>query len=422
MTNYWKKPDARKTALDAFSAQFFLITMGTGALAATLQTLPYQFRGLGIISIVIWLFDVILFAAFVAIFIAKWISSPTALYRHFRTEPEKTFYISSFAITTSTLLNMFALVLGPTWKGWDVAAMVLYYVNVVFALVCTVLPFMIAFREEEVTFENMPPTALFPVTAILSSAASGSIVVHNSSLSVRASLPIVILSIWLTGLAFVLGVIIISNFTSRLFFHSTLPPKKTMGSFVPVAAMSNVAYSCSSLTRLLGPERNLLAAYGQGYVANETVGLAAYGAGVMGALAIAGFASWWMLLGMVIAIRDAPKAPFTVNFWSAIYPWAIFSLALSQLAQDFDSPAFRTLCTIFTCLVLVTWLYCMAQTIPRIINGELLIACEEESREELDKWEERQRLNSRDEEQRSPSEDHSRAATAKGGSRLPKRS
>ena len=56
-----------------------------------------------------------------------------------------------------------------------------------------------------------------------------------------------------------------------------------------------------------------MAAYGQGYVANETVGLAAYGAGVMGALAIAGFASWWMLLGMVIAIRDAPKAPFTVN-------------------------------------------------------------------------------------------------------------
>ena len=29
-TNYWKKPDARKIALDAFSAQFFLITMGTG--------------------------------------------------------------------------------------------------------------------------------------------------------------------------------------------------------------------------------------------------------------------------------------------------------------------------------------------------------------------------------------------------------
>ena len=73
----------------------------------------------------------------------------------------------------------------------------------------------------------------------------------------------------------------------------------------------------------------------------------------------------------------------------------------------------------------MTWLYCMAQTIPRVINGELLVACEEESREELNKWEERQRLNSRDEEQRSPSEDHrdhSRAATAKGGSRLPKRS
>lgn len=166
---------------------------------------------------------------------------------------------------------------------------------------------------EQVSVENLPPTALYPVTAILSSASAGSVVVTYSSLSVRASFPVVILSLFLTGLGFFVGLAILANYTGRLLQNSTPPPKKAMASFIPVAAVSNACYSSSSLTRLLGPSRNLLAEYGEGYVANEMVGLAFYGAGVAAAIALIGFASWWMLLGALTVLRDAPKAPFTLN-------------------------------------------------------------------------------------------------------------
>ena len=102
---------------------------------------------------------------------------------------------------------------------------------------------------------------------------------------------------------------------------------------------------------MAGPGRNLLAEYGKGYVANPIVGLAFYGAGVAAALCLLGFATYWFLLSCLVVAEDIHKAPFTLNYWSALYPIGVYALINNQLAKDFDSPAFRTLDTIFTCIV-----------------------------------------------------------------------
>ena len=52
--------------------------------------------------------------------------------------------------------------------------------------------------------------------------------------------------------------------------------------------------------RLAGPQRNLLVEYGKGYVANAGIGLAFYGAGVVCALCLVGFASYCVLLCFLI--------------------------------------------------------------------------------------------------------------------------
>lgn len=103
--------------------------------------------------------------------------------------------------------------------------------------------------------------------------------------------------------------------------------------------------------RLAGPSKDLLAAYGQGYAADPVVGLAFYGTGVASGLLLLGFASYWMLLSFLVVVEDIRHAPFTLNYWSALYPFGVYALAFGQLAMDFDSPTFRTLNTIFTVLV-----------------------------------------------------------------------
>ena len=125
--------------------------------------------------------------------------------------------------------------------------------------------------------ENLSPTALYPATgkvhptfqpvcqhitvliyhlfphftiAILSSSAAGATVLTYSSLSVRASLPILVISIILLGFGFFIGLAILANYTGRLLINHTPAPEKAMASFIPVAALSNAGYSASSLVSL----------------------------------------------------------------------------------------------------------------------------------------------------------------------------
>jgi len=86
--------------------------------------LPYQFPGLGILSIIVWLLDLLLFSIITGIFTARWIYFPASTLKMFREEPEQTVYLSTVAISFSTLLEMTALVLAKTWKGWDIVVMV----------------------------------------------------------------------------------------------------------------------------------------------------------------------------------------------------------------------------------------------------------------------------------------------------------
>ena len=60
-----------------------------------------------------------------------------------------------------------------------------------------------------------------------------------------------------------------------------------------------------------------------------------------------------MLLSCLVVAEDIREAPFSLNYWSALYPFGVYALAFGQLAIDFDSPTFRTLNTIMTCSVSV---------------------------------------------------------------------
>ncbi|CAD6578846.1 MAG: hypothetical protein CYPHOPRED_000683 [Cyphobasidiales sp. Tagirdzhanova-0007] len=291
----------------------------------------------------------------------------------FRDHPEQAAYLSTIAVSASTLVEITAMVLGRTWAGWETAVMVLWYCDVALSIVAALAPYWIMFRHEHVHVENLSPTALYPATAILSSASAGSVVIAYTPLSVRASFPILLLSIFLLGLGFLIMLAILANYTSRLLINHTPEPEKAMASFIPVAAISNAAYAASSLGRSAGPTRNLLAEYGKGYVANSTVGLAFYGAGVAAALGLLGFATYWMLLSCLVVAEDIREAPFSLNYWSALYPFGVYALAFGQLAIDFDSPTFRTLNTIMTCSLLLIWLFCLAMTVPRAVLGEIFL-------------------------------------------------
>jgi len=393
-TNHWRQPDALRTALRDLNSQLWLLPMGTGILAVNLQTLPYQFDGLGIISIILWILAVIEWFALVLLFILRGIIYPTTTFKTFDESVEQAMYISVAGVASSTLVDMVALVLGRTWDGWGIAAMVMWYCDMTFSVLIALVPLWIIFRRDQVTMANLPPSAILPATAILSSAAAGAIVITYSDISVRAAQPVMVISYCLLGMGFFTLLAVLANYTGRLMESKTPPPEKAFGSFIPIGAISNAAYTTVSLGRIAGPGSNLLVEYGQGYVADTTVGLAFYGFGVVGALLLVGFATYWFLLSIFTVSIDARKAPFTLNYWSAMYPWGVYAAAFGQLAMDFDSPAFRVLNTIMSCSLTILWLYSMARTVPMMVTGEVFLADAEDTGGRTESFGEVRRLRS----------------------------
>ena len=68
--------------------------------------------------------------------------------------------------------------------------------------------------------------------------------------------------------------------------------------------------------------------------------------------------------------------------WSAAYPLGVYGIACTQLAIDFDSPAFRVIASIVLVVALLYWLYLIAFTIPMVLSGELFLAEAMEHKEE----------------------------------------
>lgn len=145
---------------------------------------------------------------------------------------------------------------------------------------------------------------------------------------------------------------------------------------IPVAAMSNAAYTFSVLGYVTGPGKHIFFKYGTGGAVSESelIGDALYAVGIVGALTIFGFATFWLILALIAFVRDFRKTEFNMNMWSSIYPWGTYALVLSQLASDFNSPAFRVICSIFVIIAVLYWMWLIVKTIPNIISGEALKA------------------------------------------------
>ena len=126
--NHWARtPNSGQTALKNFPTNAFLLCMATGILAVNLRVLPYQFNGLEIIADVVWILDIILFSLIGAAFFSRVAIFPKYTWQTIEEEADNTLYLSTVAVSLSTIIELVALILGSTWSGWDIAALVFWY-------------------------------------------------------------------------------------------------------------------------------------------------------------------------------------------------------------------------------------------------------------------------------------------------------
>ena len=108
--------------------------MSTGVVSILLHQLPYNGSGLQIISVIFFVFNIVLFVLFTAISCLRYILEPRifpAVLRH----PHQSLFLATFPVGLATLINMTILVCVPVWgHGMATFAWVLWWIVSLLAL------------------------------------------------------------------------------------------------------------------------------------------------------------------------------------------------------------------------------------------------------------------------------------------------
>ncbi|KAL9083324.1 MAG: hypothetical protein Q9165_008582 [Trypethelium subeluteriae] len=255
-------------------------------------------------------------------------------------------------------------------------AFALYWVAVALTIIVSfaAIPISCCYQEPHVISEVSGVWLLAFIPLIVTSAVGGTLVPYLPSTPGQLTLTVSFLS-WSLGQA--ICSIILCIYLWRLL-TSSLPSRDLIIScFVPVGPTGEGAFSIQKLATGLGnyiQKKSYALPLGGPPRTQDSMAAVAEGINWLGifiALCLVAFATFWIVQAIFSVMQRVPKR-FNVGFWSCVFPFAVYTNALSRLAQDLNNSGFRGWAA--TCAVITTllWLFCALVTFWQgVVKGQL---------------------------------------------------
>ncbi len=232
-----------------FTPSWFSVNMGTGIVALLLHQLPYQFRGLGIISNVIFASNVLLFLLFLGISIARYIIWPQ-LFPIMLFHPTQSLFLGTFPMAMSTIISMCAVSAAPAWgSNFATFTWVLWWICAALSLaICIGLPF-IQFTRHVQSLDKLTGVWFLPVVTTIVCAATGGLVAEILPPAHAKLTLIVCWVLWGTG--FGLAFLLMALYYARQAIYKIPPTQLIVSTFLPVGPSGQSAFCLLQLASVL---------------------------------------------------------------------------------------------------------------------------------------------------------------------------
>ena len=181
----------------------------------------------GIISIIVWLFDLLLFILISVTFFTRWVRFTESTVHMFSSDVEQTTYLATSVIASATLVELISLQCGSTWHNWQYACFALWWATVALAFFAAATTYYILICDEEVELSNLSATLVYPTTGLLATASSGSIIIDYTPLSIRLSMPVLVVAYLCLGAGVSSSLHVVALVNS--FEHRLLPRSSHTG-------------------------------------------------------------------------------------------------------------------------------------------------------------------------------------------------
>jgi C4-dicarboxylate transporter/malic acid transport protein len=339
---------------------WYASVMGTGIVAVTAASLPWQPRGLHSGALVVWALAAFLLVALTVASAIHWLRYPGAARRDLLNPVMAHFYgappMALITVGAGTIL------LGRDLVGLRAAVdidWVLWFGGTVSGLAAaTVVPFFM-FTRHAVNPDSAFGGWLMPIVPPMVSASTGALLIpYTPAGQVRLALLVSCYAMF--GMSLLASIVIITFIWYRLAVYKT--GEATM---VP------------TLWLVLGPlgqsiaAANLLgSAAGQVLPAPYSTALQAFG--VVYGVPVWGFALLWGAIASAITVRTArQRLPFSLTWWSFTFPVGTCVLGTSELALHTGSNLFRVAAALFYLGLVAAWITVALRTARGSLRGTL---------------------------------------------------
>ncbi|MEH1169084.1 TDT family transporter [Micromonospora sp. CPCC 205539] len=341
---------------------WYTSVMGTSIVGIAAATLPVHVAGLRVAATVVWALAASLLVALTAAWAVHWTRYPATARAHANNPLMAPFWgAPAMAVMT---VGAGTLLLGRDWIGLTAAVAVdtvLWIGGTLLGLVTSVwIPYKMITK-----FRFAPDAAsggwLMPVVPPMVSAATGALLVpHAQSGQVRLTLLLTCYVIF--GFSLFASLIITGQIWQRLIQHGIGP-----------------AAAVPTLWIVLGPlGQSVTAANLLGNVAPLALpapyDAAAQVLGLFYGLPTWGFAMLWLGLAAAVTIRTARAGlPFSLTWWSFVFPLGTVVTGTSALALRTGSVVFEWVAVVGYVLLVVAWLTVTARTAWESARGRIFL-------------------------------------------------
>jgi C4-dicarboxylate transporter/malic acid transport protein len=349
-----------------FTPNWFTATMGTGILALALNQFPLHVTGLKAFAQALWFANIAIFILCALLYVARWVLFFDGAKRIFQHSVMCMFF-GAIPMGLATIINGFLAFGTQLWGDTAVQiASSLWWLDAAMALACAwFIPYLMFTRQDH-SLQNMTAVWLLPIVAAEVTAASGGLLIGHLDIGAHAtSILFVSYALWGTSVLPALGILVILFL--RMVLHKLPKRDMAVSSWLSLGPIGTGALGLL----VLGEQAERLFANSP----MAGMGVAAHGAGVVGAAILWGYGMWWLALAVLITLRHIREGlPFNMGWWAFTFPIGVFSVATLTLARMTGAGLFEVFGACFAVLLAAFWLIVTGRTLHGVYHGHLFVA------------------------------------------------
>ncbi|KAJ6084417.1 hypothetical protein N7486_011217 [Penicillium sp. IBT 16267x] len=371
---------------------YFTLTMATGGIANVLYEVPYRFRGLETIGIIVFLFNIFLYLLIWGLLLTRFYFYPYTFKASFMHPTESLFIPASMVSFGTILINISQY--GPEKAGpWLIEAVgILFWIDCILAVLFSAGIYLILWSTTTFTIAQMTPIWIFPAYPMLIIGPHAGILAQK--LEQSRSLRIIVGGTTIQGVGFLVSLMVYSAFIYRLMTQKL--PKENMrpGMFVSVGPSG---FTVAGLVNMASAAKRSFPAdfMGNGPLAADILRVTVdFAALWLWGLAIFFFiiasAAHWSAIG-------PGKMVYSMAWFSFVFPNTALLTATFAIGKAFSCDAINIVGTVAVFPLLLMYFFVFYMMIRAIVQHQILWPQKGEDRDEGGF--ELQQLNNPDREQ-----------------------